>query len=94
MSQGSPTLQPQRHETLYLPDGNLVVIAGPSPAGVTQIFRVHGGLLAYNSPVFAGMLSLPMNSTAQEMYDGAPFVEIQDDPNDFADLMRAMYDTR
>jgi predicted transcriptional regulator len=79
-----------RHGSLYLADGNLVVAAS-SGGGTMMLFRVHQSMLALQSPVFAGMFTLPPPDANQDVYDGAPFVHMPDDAKDIESLLKVLY---
>ncbi|KIP07405.1 hypothetical protein PHLGIDRAFT_423278 [Phlebiopsis gigantea 11061_1 CR5-6] len=78
---------------LYFPDGNIVLRSAENVQGVATLFRVHKGVLALNSAVFAGMFSLPAAAPdVQEVYDGVPLVTLTDSAADLEALLRALYD--
>ena len=63
----------------YLPDGDLAIYSAPSPQdGTVTVFRVHKPLMAYNLPIFRGMLELPAHPTSQETHKGVPVVRVTD----------------
>ncbi|KAJ6598832.1 hypothetical protein DFH09DRAFT_902459 [Mycena vulgaris] len=91
-STSSPSvLNGTRHSSLYLTDGNLVVAA--EGAGGKVLFRVHQSILSLQSPVFSSMFTLPHpgGSANRDMYDGAPFVHMQDDAKDVEALLKVLY---
>ncbi|GJE95294.1 hypothetical protein PsYK624_114770 [Phanerochaete sordida] len=79
------------HAELYLSDGDLVIHSnnGDGPAAVA--FRVHKGLLAYNSPIFRDMLALPCRPDVQDGYDGAPLVRLSDEARELESALGALY---
>ncbi|KAF8808346.1 hypothetical protein BYT27DRAFT_7097071 [Phlegmacium glaucopus] len=77
------------HDSLYLVDGNIVLIA-PCTTGQHTVFRVHQSILAKNSPVFETMLALP-GAHANEMYDGVPLVQLPDGAEEVESLLRVLY---
>jgi BTB/POZ domain len=79
----------QRHDTLYLLDGNIVLIA-PRKNGQHTIFRVHQSFLSKISPVFETMLTLPRKQT-NETYDGVPSVDLPDDADAVESLLKVLY---
>ncbi|KAJ7648500.1 hypothetical protein B0H17DRAFT_958921 [Mycena rosella] len=83
------TLEGTRHSSLYLADGNLVVAAEGGAGKV--LFRVHQSMLALQSPVFASMFTLPAGAVKRDMYDGAPYVLMQDDAKDIESLLKVLY---
>ncbi len=74
----------ERHPTLYLPDGDIVLRAAKSaPAAKDgaqhyQLFRVHKFLLRYHSAPFGHMLA-DAEVGSDETYDGVPMVEMHGD---------------
>ena len=83
-----------RHPKFYLHDGDLVIrsMGDGAPVDSPTLFRVHRGILSYNSPVFSSMFTLPNNANSQEMFDGVPVVSVFDNAEDFAELLRALYE--
>ena len=81
--------QLQRHPTLYKATGDLVISAAHE--NVTHLFRVHTVILAEHSPVFAGMLTLPMAANGVETYDGVPSVHLPDNVKDVTALLEVLY---
>lgn len=79
----------------WFPDGNIILVA--RAVG----FRVYQGLLAYHSPVFSDMFSLPQHTLPQPSLsqpDGVPsvtpngeppLVHIADSPEDLRHVLRA-----
>ena len=84
-------LKTVRHESLYLPDGDVVLAAPQSPT-TTVLFRVDKIYLSRNSPAFRSMFSLPSVPCVNELYDGVPKVQLPDDADDLARLLAALYD--
>ncbi|KIP07176.1 hypothetical protein PHLGIDRAFT_46105, partial [Phlebiopsis gigantea 11061_1 CR5-6] len=80
-----------QHPTFYLPLGDLIVQSAADAEGTSTLFRVSKSLLAFNSPVFADMFALPTTST-QDLYDGAPLVQVTDTAEELAALFSALYD--
>ncbi|PSR71210.1 hypothetical protein PHLCEN_2v12864 [Hermanssonia centrifuga] len=79
-----------RRSSSYFEDGDIVLSL--EKGKTTQIFRVHRALLSHHSPVFRDMLSLGAQSNNAK-YDGVPIVHIpDDDADDFAELVRVLYD--
>ena len=83
---------PERHPTLYFPNGDVVLSAlidGAPPR--TQLFRVHKFLLMHHSTAFANMFA-DANPASGESYDGVPIVELHGDRSeDFALLLNYLY---
>ncbi|TFK45917.1 hypothetical protein OE88DRAFT_1605810, partial [Heliocybe sulcata] len=72
-----------RHPELWYPDGNVVIVSKD------MSFRVYGGLLAQNSPIFADMLSLDQPGSAEKI-DGCPVVRLADQPEDLEVLLSTL----
>ena len=71
-------------------DGNIVLQAD------NVRFRVHEGILAANSTVFADMLSVPQPDGGRDVdvENSCPVVVLQDSPEDLNYLLKALYDRR
>lgn len=88
----------ERHTSLYLPDGNIVLEAtseldNPDVSRRVVLFRVHKSVLSRQSEVFADMFGLPASSaSASESYDGVPVVELPDSAEDVESLLEVLYD--
>ncbi|KAI0739115.1 hypothetical protein C8Q80DRAFT_1275284 [Daedaleopsis nitida] len=76
-----------RDRDLWLDDGNIILVAGKTA------FKVYKGLLAVQSPVFAGMLaaSSPDATTRSE---GTPVVHLPDSPTDLKHLLHTLLPTK
>lgn len=85
-------IEEQRHESLYMTDGDIVISAGSAvDVQIVQLFRVHKNILAHHSPVFHDMLAIGENSE-NEQYDGAPRVHLKEDTaEDLAGLIGTLY---
>ena len=83
-----------RHPELYFSDGNFLIIAQDAAKKTDRIhFRVHQAILSKHSQVFKDMFNLPgPPADAQEFYDGVPFVEVSDDPEDMAKIFKILYE--
>lgn len=80
-----PTVSLTRHGEFWLYDGSIVL------AVENTLFRVHQTILANHSEVFADLFTIPQPD-GEEMIDGCHVVRLFDDnENQFADLLRAMY---
>ena len=79
----------QAHDSLYLVDGNIALVA-PHTAGTCTIFRVHQSILAKNSAVFGTMFSLP-TADVNDTYEGAPLLQLVDGAEDIESLLRILY---
>jgi len=81
----SPSLEPRRVDELWFHDGTLVLTTD------TLLFRIYGGLLAKESPIFHDMLELPQPQDG-EAIDGCPVVKVYDDSRDVEYFLRALFD--
>lgn len=97
MMSSSTSAKRERHPTLYFPDGDIILCAWRTskPEGFEQLFRVHRFLLTHHSPVFATMFTLPLPGAAQqqgdEVYEGAPVVQMADRAEDLTGLLTLLY---
>ncbi|GJF00620.1 hypothetical protein PsYK624_169140 [Phanerochaete sordida] len=80
---------PIHDDKFYFADGDLVLRSLPSSEGKVTLFRPHQTTMAYSSPVFSGMLGIPGE---QEMYDGAPVVDLGDTAEELRALLDALHD--
>ena len=81
------------HDTkFYLADGDLAIRSELSQDGSATVFRVHKATMAYNSPVFHGMLGLPVHPAGEEVHDGVPVVQVTDTAEEMRALLAALYD--
>ncbi|GJE96790.1 BTB domain-containing protein [Phanerochaete sordida] len=83
--------EPTQDAKWYLPDGDVVLHATDAQSAI-RLFRVHKAILAHHSAVFAGLFTLPTNGATNETYEGAPIIQMQDDADDLAELIGALYD--
>jgi hypothetical protein len=81
-----PPAEPERVQTLWFEDGNLIIKARLS------LFRVYRGILAAQSVVFKDMLSFPQPSES-ETVEGCPVVVLQDSAEDALVFFRAIFDS-
>ncbi|KLO08392.1 hypothetical protein SCHPADRAFT_944485 [Schizopora paradoxa] len=92
-----PAPGPKPFETLWFPDGNIVL------ATDTYLFKVHKSMLSSQSSVFRDMFELPLvdgsqmdghsGGMAPETFDGLPMVNLANDKGeDLACLLRAVYE--
>ncbi|KAI0790887.1 hypothetical protein C8Q75DRAFT_761236 [Abortiporus biennis] len=77
----------QRHPQYYLPDGNVVLVAGDIA------FRVHGSVLSMHSNVFRDMLGIPKPPNDDYLYDGCPIVPLSDTAEEVLIMLSALYDS-
>lgn len=85
----------ERHSTLYLDDGD-IVLAAPTPGtDITQLFRVHCVYLSHSSEIFRDMFAVATTSTSDAVYDGVPLLHLpHDDARDLATLFDVIYQPR
>lgn len=83
----------QKHESLYFSNGDIALLSLPNQNGVVTAFKVDRVFLLRASPVFEGMLQLPLNENA-ETFDDAPLVRLQDESEHLAMFLNALYDSR
>ncbi|PIL26442.1 hypothetical protein GSI_12200 [Ganoderma sinense ZZ0214-1] len=76
----------KRSEEFWMPDGNIVLIAGETA------FRVYRGLLALQSTVFADLFA-SSSPNAEESYEDCPLIRLTDSPHDLAHLLRVLLPT-
>lgn len=82
----------EHHSRFYLPDGDVVLQPDASRDGKTTLYRIHKGVLSFNSLFFQTMFGLPNSENAGDHYDDAPIIRVHDSAEDFGDLLRALYD--
>lgn len=97
MSSSTAPSTREAHSSLYFPHGDIILEAKPgssNPSSPSILFRVHRWLLAHHSPVFRDMFSMPYPRTEakDDIYDGAPVVEMTDDAQDLESLLCILYD--
>ncbi|KAM5539620.1 hypothetical protein V8D89_006729 [Ganoderma adspersum] len=73
-----------QHSEFWLPDGNIILVANNAVA-----FRVYRGLLAAQSTVFEDMF-VSSTSSADELFDGCPVVQLTDSSEDLTHLLRVL----
>lgn len=73
-----------RSEEVWFDDGNLVI-----QAENTQ-FKIHRGILAKHSPVFADLFKVP-HPADEPTVDGCPVVELHDCADDLKHMLLALY---
>ncbi len=98
-----PNLAAKRHDTLWLPDGDIILATN------TLLFRVHKSVLSLQSSVFRDMLASPMAedldvnidanevvglASDSELHEGLPLVILPEDGEDFEHLLKKVYKPR
>ncbi|TBU29247.1 hypothetical protein BD311DRAFT_777621 [Dichomitus squalens] len=74
-----------KSNTVWLPDGNIVVLAG------NVAFRVHKSTLALRSSVFRDIFSLPaVPDPLAEDIEGCPVLHVSDSPEDIGRLFKVL----
>ncbi|KAJ7082109.1 hypothetical protein C8R44DRAFT_823124 [Mycena epipterygia] len=81
---GSDFTACQRVDELWFKDGTLVLLAE------TSLFRVYGGLLAMNSPIFHDMLDFSQPDNAERI-DECPVVRLADGARDLTYFLKAVF---
>ncbi|KAJ3548717.1 hypothetical protein NMY22_g1157 [Coprinellus aureogranulatus] len=79
---------PITRSDIWLEDGSIVI-----QAEQTQ-FKVHRGLLARVSPIFADVFSVPQPAQGDLMVEGCPVLHLQDSARDITHLLSTLYDLR
>jgi BTB/POZ domain len=90
------SVEPTRHTEFWLHDGSIVLSVQET------LFRVHQTILANHSEVFADLFRLPQptedaekgemkEGSEMQKIDGCHVVHLQDDADDFVDLLKAIY---
>lgn len=79
-------IPPVKRSDIWLEDGNVVLQAED-----TQ-FKVHRGLLARVSPIFADVFSVPQPAGGDLTVEGCPLLHLQDSAQDINHLLSALYD--
>lgn len=92
MTDGQYEFEEQRHPSLYMNEGDLVVSAkSATDSNVVQLFRVSKSILSDHSLVFKDIFSIGRNSKNEE-FDGVPMVHMKEDASeDLAGLLEAIY---
>ncbi|PIL26457.1 hypothetical protein GSI_12215 [Ganoderma sinense ZZ0214-1] len=73
----------KRSEEFWIPDGNIVLIAGKTA------FRVYRGLLTLQSTVFSDLFA-SSSPRAEESHDGCPVILLTDSAQDLTHLLRVL----
>ena len=74
---------PAHDEEFWLEDGNIVLIS------CNIAFRIHRGLLAAQSSIFADMFTAA-SSSADESYEGCPVIHLSESPEDLRHFLRVL----
>jgi hypothetical protein len=77
----------ERYPDLWFADGTVILRAKD------ELFRVYGGILAAQSPVFADMFAVPQPEGGEKI-EGCPVVDLHDDVRDLKHFLRALHDAR
>jgi hypothetical protein len=83
-------LAPERHPTLYIPSGDIVL--STKHRGAVHLFRVHKAVLSYHSPIFEDLFTLPPTPGVNEEYDGASMVRMPDNYQDLVSFLEVLYE--
>ncbi|KAG5635411.1 hypothetical protein H0H81_011374 [Sphagnurus paluster] len=82
-SQNEPLMESPE---FWFSDGSIVIIVE------NTAFRLHKSILGKHSDVFADLFSVPQPQSDLELIDGVPVVHLQDNLQDFTDVLRALYE--
>lgn len=90
MSEDSQDQQQEvlRHPDFWLRDGSIILSVQH------VLFKVHQTILAQHSEIFADLFDLPQPDPefgGDDLLEGCRVVQLQDSPDDFEDLLRAIY---
>ncbi|KAJ8522234.1 hypothetical protein ONZ45_g1183 [Pleurotus djamor] len=85
---GRENLEFTDHPELYHDDGNVILKCRAS----TTIFRVHKSILSKHSPVFKDILDRAASAPFPVKFRDCWLVEVDDDFDDMAALLRTIYD--
>lgn len=88
--------QREKHKSLWLVDGNIVLAADSSMRDCTLLFKVHKSVLAMHSNFFADMFTLPtpkeLGSDKKDTFEGLPLIYCHDDAaEDWVKVLSAIY---
>lgn len=85
-----------KHSSLYFSNGDIVLLSLPNTKNnVVTAFKVDRVFLLRASPVFEGMLALPMHVHPEdELFDSVPLVRLQDESEHLEKFLGALYDSR
>lgn len=72
----------------WFDDGNIILETE------AMQFRVHRGVLAASSNIFADMFSVPQPVQGDEVVDGCPVVKMLDNAEELKHVLKAIYDRR
>ncbi|KZV62348.1 hypothetical protein PENSPDRAFT_692599 [Peniophora sp. CONT] len=81
-------------DDLFFSDGNIILRAYSANNHTYTFFRVHKSLLGMNSVFFRDLFGGDSSSVfdaSSEQYEGLPVMDMQDDPKDLEDFLRALY---
>jgi len=78
-----------KHKSLYITDGNIVLLAPQSPNHYIA-FRLHRSILSKISMVFEDLFSIPPVDE-MEMYEGVPLVYMMDGSDALQSVLQLVY---
>ncbi len=76
------------HPTLYMDDGNIIMKCTSS----TTLFRVHRSILSKHSTILDALFKTAASQQPPKKLRECLFVEVEDDKDDLAGLLVAIYD--
>ena len=89
----SPTFDEDQYHTYLAPDGDVVLsLRGQEGFKGRILYRVDKVILSRQSPVFAGLFSIPYDGSVNEELDGLPVVRLDDGFEAMGRLLRFLYD--
>ncbi|KAI0051159.1 hypothetical protein FA95DRAFT_1485982 [Auriscalpium vulgare] len=75
----------------WFDDGNIILLAETDDSEPAGYFKVHRGILARQSEMFAAMFDIPQSDDVETL-DNCPVVRMYDVPTELANLITAIYD--
>lgn len=84
----------ERHDSLWISDGNIVMSAVNEEETCTILFCVHRSSLTRQSEVFESMFNIPQGEDSRfiEVYEGLPLVRLPDSAKEVEGLLNVMHD--
>ena len=75
-------------------DGNIIITATDeaSEDKTTYAFKCHRSVLAKQSKVFEGLLTIPPSTEAGDLYEGLPLIALSDPYADVKGLLHLLYE--
>ena len=87
------TYEETQYRTDLAPDGDVFLsFSGPEGSKGRILYRVDKVILSRQSPVFAGLFSIPYEGSVNEEFEGLPVVRLDDNFEPMERLLRFLYD--